>query len=64
MGERADDADEDVRRGRRVGVVGGRGLDGVRAMDATLEIICERCARSLDAPARLEGTEVESGLVR
>jgi hypothetical protein len=63
VGERADDADEDVRRGR-VGVVGGGGLDGVRAMDATFEIICEICARSLDAPMRLEVMGVETDLGR
>ena len=46
MGESRVGADVDV--DGRVGVVGR--FKGVRAMDATLKMICEICARSLGAP--------------
>lgn len=54
MGECKEEADEDVQG--QVGVVGGLG-EG-RAMDATLEIMCERCARS---PGILADTGADSG---
>src|SRR5712671_1080921 len=57
VGECTMDADEDARR--RVGVEGG--FEGMRAMDATLERICERCARSLDMPWDGAGVETDSG---
>ena len=53
MGEWMEEEAEDVRR--RVGVVGG--FRGVRAMDTTFEMICERCARSPDTPAILDDVE-------
>jgi hypothetical protein len=52
------EADEDVRG--RVGVVGG--FKGARAMDATLEINCESCARSPDTmPWALDVAEAGAG---
>lgn len=57
MGERVVEADEDVRG--RVGVVGG--FEGARAMDATLEMIWERCARSPEIPWIVDDVEVEAG---
>ena len=50
MGKSRTGADVDVQG--RVGVVGG--FKGVRAMDATLDKICEICARSLGMPLVLE----------
>jgi hypothetical protein len=49
--------DKDARG--QVGVVGG--FKGVRAMDATLEMICESCDRSPDMPWTLEFVEAETG---
>ena len=57
VGECMTDANEDARR--RVGVEGG--FEGTRAIDATLEIICEICARSPDAPWDDAGVEAELG---
>jgi hypothetical protein len=51
-----EELDEDT---RRVGVVGE--LKGARVMDTTLEIICERCARSLGMLRILDGVEAEAG---
>jgi hypothetical protein len=56
VGEHMIDADEDARRRR--GVVGG--FEGMQAMDTTLEMICEICARSPDAPVPWDNAEVEA----
>jgi hypothetical protein len=51
-----EEADEDVRQ--QVGVV--EGFEGVWAMDTTLEMICERWARSPDMAGILDDAEVEA----
>ena len=56
IGERT--TDDEVDFWERVGVVGG--LEGARAMDATLERICEMWAKSLDTPLALPDAEVEA----
>ena len=58
MGKHVVEADEDVQG--QVGVVGG--FEGVWAMDVTLEMICDRCARSLEIPWIVDdGAEAEAG---
>ena len=58
VGKHMIDADEDVQG--QVGVVGG--FEGMWVIDATLEMICEICARSPDTPWIFDVTEVEPDL--
>jgi hypothetical protein len=60
VGKGMEEADEDVRQ--QVGVV--EGFEGVWAMDTTLEMICERWARSPDMAGILDDAEVEASLGR